>query len=464
MNFDPMLRQIPKVDELIAHPAVSAEASHIAAAQATREVLDELRENILNGVCEIMPSVDELAARIAGRVRQNAEPSLRRLINATGVILHTNLGRAPLAPRAAAAVHAVAEGYSTLEYNVAEGARGSRHSHVEKLLTELTGAEAAMVVNNNAAAVLLALSSLASGKEVVVSRGELVEIGGAFRIPEVMEQSGCVLREVGATNRTRRSDYENAVDRERTAALLKAHTSNFKIVGFTEEVSIQELAAIGREYSLPVLYDLGSGSLIDLAPYGIKGEPTVAACIEAGADVVCFSGDKLLGGPQAGVIIGGRTYIERMKKHPLARALRIDKLTLAALEATLRLYRDPETAKAEIPLLRMLAADREKLREKARRLKEMLEPLGLQAAVTDEEGYVGGGSAPTSPLPSAAVEINPHGITVTVLEQRLRAFAPAIIARIARDRLLLDMRTVDEQDLRYIADCLISALGQGNRS
>jgi len=372
--------------------------------------------------------------------------------------LHTNLGRAPLAPQAVEAVCAVASGYSTLEYDAEQGARGSRHSHVSGLLTRLTGGEAALVVNNNAAAVLLMLASLAGGQEVIVSRGELVEIGGSFRIPEVMEQSGCTLREVGATNRTRISDYEKAIHPEKTGALLKAHTSNYKIMGFTQEVSPRELAALGAEHGLPFLYDLGSGPLLPLTPFGIADEPHVAECISAGADVVCFSGDKLLGGPQAGIIVGKSTYIDKMKNHPLARALRIDKLTLAALEATLRLYLDPELAAVQIPTLRMLSATPQSLIEAARRLAALLRSAGDQVALLEDAGQIGGGSAPTQLLPGTVIAVTPRTVSLTELERRLRCCQPAIIARIAKERLLIDPRTIDEADFEYLAGRLIAAL------
>ena len=453
-----LLRGIPKVDELLAHPVIAGhtrEYSHAAATEATRQILDELRGNILSGVCLNLPGKDALAGLISAKIRQNATPGLRRVINATGVILHTNLGRAPLAGSAAKAAKAAAEGYCTLEYNVEDGARGSRHSHVAGLLTGLTGAEDALCVNNNAAAVLLMLSALAGGKEVVVSRGELVEIGGAFRIPDVMEQSGCILKEVGTTNRTRPADYEYAIDPQRTGALLKAHASNYKIIGFTEEVSLAQMSELGGKYGLPVLYDLGSGSLIPLAAFGVHGEPCVTECIRAGADVVCFSGDKLLGGPQAGILLGRRELIAKMKRHPLARALRMDKLTLAALEATLRLYKDPEKAVKEIPVLRMLAATQSGLREKAERLAALLEPVRGQISVADEESRAGGGSLPGQTLPSVAVEVKPAAISAAELERRLREWETPIVARIARDRLLLDVRTIEESDFPCVAECII---------
>ncbi|MCL2580775.1 MAG: L-seryl-tRNA(Sec) selenium transferase [Oscillospiraceae bacterium] len=453
-----LLRQIPKMDELLAHPDMAGIQTPALAAQAAREVLGQLRESILAGTCKEVPDKDRLAAEVSKLTARKNLPSLRRVINATGVILHTNLGRAPLATSAQDAVTRVAAGYSTLEYNPEHGGRGDRFSHVSGLLTRLTGAEDALVVNNNAAAVLLMLAALAKGREVIVSRGELVEIGGSFRIPEVMEQSGCTLREVGATNRTRMSDYQKAIG-EHTGALLKAHTSNYKILGFTQEVKPAELATLAAEHDLPFLYDLGSGSMINL---GLPDEPSVDACISAGADVVCFSGDKLLGGPQAGIIVGKKRYLSAMKKHPLARALRIDKLTLAALEATLRLYLDPDLARREIPTLRMLFAPLESLREAAEKLVGLLVPAGDQVALLEDEGQVGGGSAPTQTLPGWVVAVNPRDISVDALERRLRGVNPAIVARIAKDRLIIDPRAVDESDYGYIAGRLLAALtGEG---
>lgn len=456
-----LLRLIPKVDEVLAYPEVAAcaEESRAAATRAVREILDELRAEIIAGSCAEVPDSAELVRRIAGRVRLNELPGLRRVINATGVILHTNLGRAPLARAAVEAVCDAARDYSALEYNIADGSRGSRHAHVAGLLRELTGAEDALVVNNNASAVLLMLCALARGGEVIVSRGELVEIGGAFRIPDVMAQSGCALREAGTTNRTRAADYENAIVPGRTSALFKAHTSNFRIVGFTEEVPLAELVGLGRRHGLPVLYDLGGGSMLPLEQYGIRGEPCVSRCVAEGADILSFSGDKLLGGPQAGIVVGRAEYISKMKKHPLARAVRIDKLTLAALEATLRLYRDPELAISEIPTLSMLTAPRNSLLKKAESLAGILGPLGEQVSVVECEGQTGGGTAPMQELPSAAVSIRPDGIGVDELERQLRGCEVPIVARIARDSLLLDARTIEERDFEYIAGRLLCILG-----
>ena len=460
---NPLLRKIPKVDELLLHPVLrlkAEELSPVLTAQAVRQVLDGLRGAILAGACESLPSNDQLAEAVAAQIERNALPSLRRVINATGVILHTNLGRAPLAKAAVQAVCDAAEGYSTLEYNVQTGDRGSRHSHVKDLLTTLTGAEDALAVNNNAAAVLLTLSALTCGKEVIISRGELVEIGGSFRVPDVMAQSGSTLREVGTTNKTHLSDYQNALDAEKTGALLKVHTSNFKVVGFTEQVPLDALAALGHAHGLPVLHDLGSGALLPLESLGFLDEPTVPQSLLAGCDVVTFSGDKLLGGPQAGIIVGKKCYLDKIKAHPLARAVRIDKLTLAGLESTLRLYLDPARAKREVPTLAMLYATQPELRDKAGRLMALLAPCTALCDLTlaDESGQVGGGSVPTHLLPSCAIAIVPKQLSADKLEARLRACAVPIVARIAHDRLLFDVRTINESDFVYLADCIQACL------
>lgn len=452
------LRQIPKVDELLQHPSLttlSKEGSVLAVTHAVRQVLDNLRSDIMSGKLEKFPVIDVLANRCIAQYKKNQQPNLRRVINGTGVILHTNLGRAPLAAEALEMAALAAQGYSTLEYEVSEGKRGSRQSHVEQLLIRLTGAEAAMVVNNNAAAVLLILSAIAAGSEVVISRGELVEIGGSFRIPDVMKQSGCYLREVGTTNKTHIQDYESAIIPEQTGALLKVHTSNFKMIGFTQSVPVSALVKLGKQYGLPVIEDLGSSSLLPLDPYGIMDEPTAADSIAAGIDAVCFSGDKLLGGPQAGIIVGRAEYINRMKQHPLARALRIDKLTLAALEGTIRLYLDPEEACAKIPVLRMLAEDEASLHKKAEKLQNL---LSGDAEIIPENSQIGGGSVPTQMLSTFAVAFSSANLNVQTIEERLRLSETPIIGRIAHDRFLLDVRTLDERDFPYIAERIRVAL------
>jgi L-seryl-tRNA(Ser) seleniumtransferase len=435
---NPLLRNLPGVDELT---------------RAAQQIISGLRTEILAGERSALPGMDELAAEAAALARRQAGFALRPVINATGIILHTNLGRAPLAPSVAEYVHAIAENYSTLEYNSDEGGRGSRNAAVEGLLCRLTGCEAAVVVNNNAAAVLLALSGLCQGKEAIVSRGEQVEIGGAFRVPDVIRQGGAVLREVGTTNKTRLTDYERAIQPGAAGGLLKVHTSNYKIVGFTEEVPLDELAALGKRHGIPVIYDIGSGLLVDGKPFGLAGEPTVPGAVVSGADVIAFSGDKLLGGPQCGILIGRRAAVEPLKKHPLTRALRLDKLSLAALEATLRLYLDPERAMREIPVLAMLSADSESLRRKAEMLHAMLSPvLGGCAEVASMEGQVGGGSVPGQALPSWGVAAGPGPVPVEAMERHLRGWRTPIIARIHKDRLLLDVRTVREDQFAVIAD------------
>ena len=382
-------------------------------------------------------------------------PNMRMVINGTGTILHTNLGRAPISYEHMKRAAAVTTGYSNLEYNLEAGRRGERYSHFEKLLCKITGAEAAMAVNNNAASVMLILSSLAKGGEVVVSRGELVEIGGKFRIPDVMEQSGATLVEVGTTNKTHYDDYENAITEE-TKALLKVHTSNYRIVGFTDSVGIDELIPMAREHEIPVIEDLGSGVLIDLAKYGITHEPTVQESIEKGADVVCFSGDKLLGGPQAGIIIGKKKYIDKMKKNQLTRALRIDKFTAAALELVLQEYLSEEKAVENIPVLRMITKPLEEVSKDARSLCRMLKLAKLPARieVLPCESQIGGGSLPLERIASTAVAMHPEKISVPELEERLRHLPVPVIPRTVNDTILLDVRTMNRRDFKLLTDQL----------
>ena len=441
-----LLRQIPKVDDLLRCPALeglTAELPASAVTDAVRQVLDALRADILSGIVTKLPSEDALCAQITKACRAARLPSLRGVINATGVVLHTNLGRACLSDRALAAAADVSRGYSTLEYDLASGNRGQRYAHVEPLLCRLTGAESAFVVNNNAAAVLLILSALTAGGEVITSRGELVEIGGSFRMPDIMAACGAVLREVGATNKTRLADYACAIG-EQTKALLKVHTSNYRIVGFTESVSPAVLAELGHARGIPVIEDLGSGCLVDLSPLGIREEPTVQEAVKAGVDVLSFSGDKLLGGPQVGIILGKKQYLDILKRHPLARAMRVDKLTLAALEATLQAYADG-TELQEIPVLSMLARKPEELRRRADGLCASLRSLGAAAEVVPAESPVGGGSVPTQTLPSFAVAVTPTD-SAAALEAQLRQRPQPIIVRIAHDRCLLDVRTLFPAD------------------
>ena len=461
MEQQDMLRAIPKVDELLGMEPLQALAGQMPAPalrEAVREELEALRRRILAGDIDHIPNREDLCAAVCRRAREASLPSLRGVVNGTGVTLHTNLGRACLSRRAVEAVVGVAGGYSTLEYDVDAGRRGSRHSHVEALLCAVTGAEGAMVVNNNAAAVLLILSALGKGGEVITSRGELVEIGGSFRVPDIMVQCGCALREVGTTNKTHLSDYEGAITPE-TRALLKVHTSNYKIMGFTESVPLAELVALGRERGLPVIEDLGSGSLVDLEQFGIHGEPTVQQSVQAGVDIISFSGDKLLGGPQAGIIIGRKDYIETLKKHPLARALRVDKMTLAALRETLYAYTDPAMAVREIPTLAMLAVPEHVLREKAELLCRALADRGVTARTVPPQDQVGGGSVPTQLLPAWAVAIDPGRLTVDGLEAALRRRERPIIGRITHEQYLLDTRTLWESDFDYIAEAAAEVIG-----
>lgn len=458
MEKNSLLRQLPKVDEVLRRPPVAAlELPQTVVTDLVRGRIEELRQRILEGSLTSLPTVEELCDEVCAAAAAAAKPSLRPVINATGVTLHTNLGRACLSEKAVAAAAAAARRYSTLEYDLEKGERGSRYSHVEKLLCRITGARAAMAVNNNAAAVLLILSAVGKGGEVITSRGELVEIGGSFRIPEIMEQCGCSLREVGATNKTHLRDYENAIH-EGTRALLKVHTSNYRILGFSESVPLQDLVALGRKHGLPVIEDLGSGCFFDLERIGIHGEPTVMDSVRAGVDIISFSGDKLLGGPQAGIILGSEEWIARLKTHPLTRAMRVDKMTLAALEATLQSYLEPEKAREEIPTLRMLSADPARLKLRAELLRERLEKEGVPCEVVPEQDQVGGGSVPTQLLPTWAVAVTPRNLTVDGLEERLRTrSATPIIGRIAHERYLLDVRTLWEEDFALIAASVAEA-------
>ncbi|MBW1967819.1 MAG: L-seryl-tRNA(Sec) selenium transferase, partial [Deltaproteobacteria bacterium] len=391
-----LLRKLPKVDELI--QTLSNKVPRMVKVNACRDVLDSLRSYILSSQEPDPESVKykNIKKQIEMRVTSLLRPSLRPVVNATGVVIHTNLGRSLLPKEISQALLDVAGRYSNLEYNLEKGMRGSRYSHVEELLCGLTGAESALIVNNNAAAVLITLETLAGGREVIVSRGELVEIGGSFRIPDVMTKSGAVLREVGTTNRTHLRDYESAIG-EQTALLLKVHQSNFQMVGFTMAVSVSDLAELGGRYGIPVFEDLGSGNFIDFSRYGIMHEPTVQEALAAGADLVSFSGDKLLGGPQAGIIIGKKEFVDRIKENPMNRAVRIDKLTLVALEGVLRLYQDPERAVRVIPTLNMLCLSRDELKSRARRLQRRLRALkltGISINTVETISRVGGGALP----------------------------------------------------------------------
>lgn len=457
MEVANLLRQIPKVDDILRElETLGYLKGHPRAlvVNVIRHTLEEIRKEIKSGLLSQVEKTTVLE-RVKTSLRTKASPSLKRVINATGVILHTNLGRAPLSEQAIQRLIEVGRYYSNLEYDLKEGTRGHRYKHVEDLLREITGAEAAFVVNNNAAAVLLALNTLAEGKEVLVSRGELVEIGGSFRIPEVMAKSGAVLKEVGTTNRTHLYDYERAIS-ENTVMILKVHTSNYRVIGFTSEVPLEDIVQLARKYGLLVMEDLGSGLLLDLSEWGMKEEPTVQGAIKAGVDLVTFSGDKLLGGPQAGLILGKKDLIDAMRKNPLSRALRVDKLTLSSLEATLRAYLDPEKAVKEIPVLRMLTAPLGEIRKKARRIKRSIQTHVPEAQVSlvRDTSRIGGGSFPLLELPTVCVGIKAKGIKVSVLERMLREGDPPVVARVSDEMLLLDPRTIFEEEIPLLVGAL----------
>jgi L-seryl-tRNA(Ser) seleniumtransferase len=427
------LRDLPSVDEMLRDERLAAEPRELVVT-AARAVLDQARDEIKAG-----GDPGEVVERVAAELARARRPSLRRVLNATGVLVHTNLGRAPLAEAALARVLEVGAGYSNLEYDLAAGERGSRQDHLAELLSRLTGAEAALVVNNNAAAVLLALAALAQGREVVVSRGELVEIGDGFRIPEVLERSGARLVEVGTTNRTRAVDYERAIGPE-TALLLRVHQSNFRVVGFSEQPRLEELAVIAHAHELPLVDDLGSGALARIGE-----EPTPAESLRAGADLVCFSGDKLLGGPQAGVVVGRSELVERLRRHPLQRALRADKLTLAALEGTLLLALDPAT-RDELPVLQMLHEPVEAVRARAERLAQLVE-----GEVEETVARVGGGALPLTELQSAACAVEES------LAEPLRRGDPPVVALVRDGRTLLDCRTLTDAEVDEVAGAVLAA-------
>jgi L-seryl-tRNA(Ser) seleniumtransferase len=439
--MDKSFRHLPSVDRLISDQRMQRleeDYSHPFVLQVVRQHLEEVRLHIAQG--EPAPSFDRLVESICERLDSLAEPSLRPVINATGVLLHTNLGRAPLSQEAVVAMELSAKGYTNLEIDIDSGKRGSRQVHIESLLCQLTGSEAALVVNNNASAVLLALSALAKGKEVIVSRGQAVEIGGGFRIPSVMRQSGAKLVEVGTTNRTYLSDYEEAVT-PRTAALLRVHSSNFRVVGFAQSVAIEELTQLGERYGLTVLDDLGSGCLLDTARFGLDPEPTVQQSIAAGVGLAMFSADKLLGGPQAGIIVGQGSLVAKLQRHPLARAVRIDKIRLAGLAVTLIHYLKGE-AETKIPVWRMISIPLEEIEERAQEWRQF---LGGAASVVEGESVVGGGSLPGGTLPTRLVAIRGRG-KVKELADKLRMESPMVIGRIENALLLLDPRTVLPED------------------
>ena len=455
------LRDLPAVGRVLQQPLLQqAEVPRSLLVDAVQQVLLARRQALHVGAT--LPAEALTLEAIAGEVLERLHRQhqvMSPVLNASGTVLHTNLGRAPLALEAMAAMHR-AGGYVDLELDLSAGERGRRDARLEQLLCRLTGAEAATVVNNNAAAVMLALAALASGREVVVSRGELVEIGGSFRIPDVMAASGVLLREVGTTNKTHAEDYRTALTAQ-TALLLKVHTSNYRILGFTAAVSTAELVALGRQADVPVLEDLGSGLLLDLTPYGLPAEPTVAATVATGVDVVTFSGDKLLGGPQAGLLVGRKTAIDRIRRHPMARAFRPDKLVLAALEATLALYLEPATAVTRIPVLRMLTRTAAETEAACQRLAQQLKaalPGVMEIAVVPVVSAVGGGAMPLTELPGFALALQPHALSVDQLAQRLRCQQPPVVARIHFGQLLLDPRTLPDGDEALLVAAVVQAL------
>ncbi len=465
-----LLKSIPKTDRILENlPGGIPRALKL---RTCRRVLEDLRQSILSGNIPDRSAIsfEAIRDRVQHEIEKALQTSLRPLINATGVVVHTNLGRSLLAEELFDSMFQIAVNYSNLEYDLERGRRGSRYSHVEEILCELTGAEAALVVNNNAAAVLITLETLARGREVVVSRGELVEIGGSFRIPDVMARSGAILKEVGATNRTHLADYESAIG-EQTALLMKVHQSNFAIVGFTLSVSVKDLKALGQKHGIPVIEDLGSGNFVDLRPYGFIHEPTVQESLQGGADLVSFSGDKMLGGPQAGIIVGKKKLVDRIRKNPINRAVRIDKLTLAALEGTLRLYREPQKALTMIPTLQMMTMSLEETRRRAGELKKAIDSLGLKTVETgmmETVSRVGGGALPLQNLRSTAVVLEypvnrPDHLSLTAaMEKQLRLGTPPLITRIEDDRILLDVRTIKDEQFQVVASCIgraISSLG-----
>ncbi len=453
-------RILPSIDRLRQRPAIRAlemEYGRAAVLAALRDVSGTLRRELTDPGASLIKDSDQAAASIeqqtASHLATGFEPSLISVINATGVIVHTNLGRAPLADSAVRQVTLVAAGYANLEYDLAAGRRGSRSVHAERLLSRVTGAPAAVVVNNNAAAVLLVLAALAQGREAIISRGELVEIGGGFRIPDVMRQSGALVREVGTTNRTRAADYAAAIS-DRTALILRVHPSNFRIEGFTQRPRLAELVALGQRFEIPVFEDLGSGNLLGDQTLGDVDEPPVAASVAAGAAVCCFSGDKLLGGPQAGIIVGAEEPLSRVRTHPLMRALRVGKMTYAALEATLLEYASAR-ARDTVPVARMLTATAEEIGTRAAALVEQLAGHAVfETDVVDGVSTVGGGGAPGSALPTRLVRLTPRGGSTATLETRLRGLRPPIVARIEHDRVVLDLRTVLPQQDDQLAMAL----------
>lgn len=455
-----LFQKIPSVDRLLNSSSLSEvlpKYPRTLVLRSVHQVLEEIRNDIKSGRSFEEPlSLERVSQRVIHRLDFLNQPSLKPVINATGVVVHTNLGRSILPERVLAKFKPLAGGYSNLEYDLQRGERGSRYSHVEGILKEITGAEAGTVVNNNAAAVLVALDTLARGREVVVSRGQLVEIGGSFRIPEVMKRSGAKMVEVGATNKTHLRDYEEVIGPD-TALLLKVHKSNYHLIGFTEDVDTADLVALAHKHNLVVMEDLGSGCFVDFSKYGLVKEPTVQDVLDQGVDLVTYSGDKLLGGPQAGIILGKKPLVEAIRKNQLSRALRIDKLTLLALEETLRIYRDESTAVKEIPTLQMILAPYDQLKSKARRLTRMIGKLDspdFSLHLAEGTSKVGGGALPLLVIPTCLIALVPGRLSANALEQKLRDHDPAIISRVEKDQVLLDVRTVQDSELKIVATAI----------
>ncbi len=464
-----LLRELPSVDELVECAALEDERTccdRRVIVAAAREVIEGLRRRILSRSGGPLSSEDltaeRVAALVAARLRGWLAPSLRPAINATGIILHTGLGRALLPEAAVGEMDRIARGYSTLAIDMATGRRGHRDDHLEALICRLTGAEAATVVNNNAAATMLILNTLAQGREVIVSRGQLVEIGGSFRMPDVMAASGAIMREVGTTNKTHLRDYEGAIS-DNTGAILHVHQSNYRIVGFFAEPSLEELVELGRRHRLPVIDDLGSGALVDLSRYGLEPEPMVQHSMSAGADVACFSGDKLIGGPQAGIIVGKADVIERIRRNQLARALRIGKLTIAGLQATLRLFLSPATLEQTHPTYRMLALAVDELDARARAMAQALVGIPAQVEVINGHSQVGSGSVPAEELPTRLLAVRPEAVSADRLARLLREHEPSVVTRIRHEAVLLDPRTVQPDEDEAVCRALIEVLSEASR-
>ena len=452
-----LLSKIPSINKILMTDKVKElleEYPEIFVKDIVKKEVDNIKNDILQEKLKEVPAMDEIVQKLCLEVKNKDKLSLRRIVNATGTILHTNLGRSLLSERVKENLTEIAFNYSNLEFNIDEKKRGSRYSHLIDIIKRLTDAEDVLVVNNNAAAVMLTLNTLTQGKEIVVSRGELVEIGGAFRIPEIIKLSGGVSCEIGTTNKTHLKDYINAIN-ENTAVLLKVHTSNYKITGFTEAVSNKEVADLAHENGLIAINDLGSGQFVDFTPYGLPYEPTVKEVLDSGMDIVTFSGDKLLGGPQAGIIVGKKKYIEEMKKNQLTRALRVDKMTIAALEATLKLYLDEKTALKEIPTLRMISISEEELREKAEKFTEIIKKSDFISEIIEDRAEVGGGSYPSSYLKSIAVKLTHNKKTSTEIERLLLLEEIPIITRIKENSIILDMRTLREKEFDLVAESLM---------